>query len=1075
MAGEIASAYIALVPSMRGFGQGIVQQGAGQIRAAGQQLGAQGGQALGQAMGGAAARSAVPGINQINDAVTRTNASTQGWLSGTAAGALKSAAALGAMYLGVQGIQGAFSSALDAMVNFNAQLEQAEIGFATLLGSSQAASDQMQWIQDFAKETPFQYDNLVRYSQQLIAMGFNAEQSRELLEATGNAAAALGRGEESIAKINLALGQMWAKGKVQSQEMLQLTEAGIGGWEMLAQAYGVSVSEIQDAVSKGLVQASQAVPALVAGMQDKFGGLMEKQSETYLGVMSNIEDTVRQQLAAAGEPLFAELTVQAKRFLEVLEDPEVVQMMHDFGEALATAAKTLIGIVETAWKFRDVLVAVGIAVVASQLLKRVPFGSLMDSSLVSAAAEAQRAFAAGLSGTSSALAGISKLNLKQFTGIVQGVGLAGMADGFRRVAQAGDDAGAAAAGFFEAIGGGLLAGAAAGAPFSVPGLIIGAIAGALVGLGGSLISYNAALDAANKDMSAAIELLQSMGAEANTAAAAVEGLTVAQLEVLGGFQGVAEAIRKGGYAEYVLSIQEQIDALYAQRDAFMNNKEALAESDKSVGELYGSMYELEDQARKLEEALAALGVNSEYLAEAQEQVVSKAYQAAFAADMQTGALGKTSEAAWEAVVAAGGLSEASLVAALRMEGMAGVAGYATQMIAGIPKGTQINFSTNAYDVAMEIARLRAAAEASFSSLGMTADGYERRLNALTKQYQDLLKQAASGGTLKLPSSGGSSGGKSSGKSSSTKAKDAAAEAARQLERDQSTQVRFGDAFGSIMQAALAGNFDTFRERLQDQIVLLTRDGYTKAADTLKRLSGALTQSALDYSALTRRLEVASDAFDDLTGRMQEQYRTSRDLVLGLGKVADAQSFDQLTYLLGETTSRATEFQGVLVALKEQGLSEELWNQLAEAGPESMALAQSILDQGAAGIEQLNGLSTGLVGAADAMGSLVADSMYQQGVDAMQAYIEGLKSQQLALEAQLGLMANNVLAQTAGAITPGNAGYLDIVTAPKQVVNTYNLSISAESLGDIRSVQEFIAMLEQAATSQLVNEAGTVVG
>jgi len=109
-----------------------------------------------------------------------------------------------------------------------------------------------------------------------------------------------------------------------------------------------------------------------------------------------------------------------------------------------------------------------------------------------------------------------------------------------------------------------------------------------------------------------------------------------------------------------------------------------------------------------------------------------------------------------------------------------------------------------------------------------------------------------------------------------------------------------------------------------------------------------------------------------------------------------------------------------------------------------------------------------------MGSLVADSMYKQGVDAMQAYIDGLKSQASALEAQLETIANNVLNKTAGAITPGNAGYAPISAAPQQVANTFNVSVEAKSLGDLKTVQEFIAMLDQAPTTQLVNQAGTVV-
>ena len=79
------------------------------------------------------------------------------------------------------------------MVGFNSELEQANIGFTTLLKSSAAADDEMAWIKDFAVQSPFRYEDLVQYSQRLIAMGFDADESRKVIIAAGDGAkAALG-------------------------------------------------------------------------------------------------------------------------------------------------------------------------------------------------------------------------------------------------------------------------------------------------------------------------------------------------------------------------------------------------------------------------------------------------------------------------------------------------------------------------------------------------------------------------------------------------------------------------------------------------------------------------------------------------------------------------------------------------------------------------------------------------------------------------------------------------------------------------------------------------------------------
>jgi tape measure domain-containing protein len=1058
MAGEIMTAWIAISPSMRGFGKEAARQIGPQARAVGAKAGTQAGSAF----------------------VESASKESAGWFAQTAKGAIKNVALYGSMYLAISKVQQGISAMFDSMVGFNAEIEQATVGFETLLGSSAAAKDEMAWIQQFAKETPFNYKDLVGYSQQLLALGFNAEQSKDVLQATGDAAAALGRGSESIARINLALGQMWTKGKVQSQEMLQLTEAGIGAWQILADAYGTTVENVQEAVTKGQIKASEAVPALIAGMNSQFGGLMAKQSQTFAGVVSNIQDTMQQELANAGEPLFEELKTQAQGFLDALNDPQVLDMMHDLGQMLADAVKVLGEAARLAWQFRDALIAVGIAVAASKLLTRIPAGSMLSADMWFSATRAQEAYAAGLKRTTALQAGLTERGAGALRGAGQIAGLVGLVDGYRRVSEAAHEGEVSAAGFAESIGLGAVAGATFGSVIPGVGTAVGAAAGAVVGLTTSLWSYSQASQAANKDTSAIQQSLQQLGLDAGLAQVALDGVTNSQLEAAGGAGRFIEALKSGTLKDYTEQLKDQADKLREQASAAAEASDELLSGDASklnhLTAAQQAQIENNDalmaQSKDLDALVKNLTDNSSGLAYAQAQVTASQYQAAYAADMQTGALGAMTEAAWNAVVAQGGLSNEALIASVRMEGLAGVAGYATQMLTGIPTNTAINFSTNASDIIQQIVNLIAAAQAATDPMNpnlLAAIGQKQQ--QLGAQLGKMLTTPKV--TLDLPKvpKTKTGGGSKVGKSVSDKAK----EAARQLEQDRSAQRAFGKAFGSLMDAALEGDFEEYQDRLADTIQSLIDQGYKKAADKLKAQSKALTQAAKDYAALTAKLNTAQDAYDDLTQAMQDQYDTSRDLILGLGKVTDAQSFDQLAYLLGETTSAALQYQDVLAQLKAEGLSDDLWNQLAQAGPESMGLAQSILAQGQDGIDQLNALSEGLVGAAESMGTLVANSMYGEGAKAMDAYIKGLQSGEAALSAQMETIANNVLTKTATAITPGNAGYSKIDTGPQQVINNLgNITIDVSKLKDLEDVQAFINMLKQAPTTVLVNAAGTVV-
>lgn len=199
------------------------------------------------------------------------------------------AASLGA--LGVKAVQ--------AAGNF----QQVQAAMTNMLGSAERAKNLLGQLQDFAAKTPFEFNDVAAASQKFLAFGFTAEQIIPTLRAVGDAAAGVGLGKEGIDRITLALGQMAAKSKVQSDEMLQLTEAGIPAWQMLADKIGTSVPQAMDMVSKGAVDAQTGLQALVGGMEEKFGGMMAQQSQTITGTWSNMMDGLSQSAIAVGQQI----------------------------------------------------------------------------------------------------------------------------------------------------------------------------------------------------------------------------------------------------------------------------------------------------------------------------------------------------------------------------------------------------------------------------------------------------------------------------------------------------------------------------------------------------------------------------------------------------------------------------------------------------------------------------------------------------------------------------------------------------------------------------------------------------
>jgi phage tail tape-measure protein len=121
---------------------------------------------------------------------------------------------------------GTFTAAAAEGLRFAAELEQLDIAFTTFLGSAEKSAAFLDEMKQFAAQTPFAFEDVVRGTQRLMAMGFAAEDSIPVLAAVGDRISALGKGGAEIDRVIRALGQMSGKGKVFTQEMNQLNEVG---------------------------------------------------------------------------------------------------------------------------------------------------------------------------------------------------------------------------------------------------------------------------------------------------------------------------------------------------------------------------------------------------------------------------------------------------------------------------------------------------------------------------------------------------------------------------------------------------------------------------------------------------------------------------------------------------------------------------------------------------------------------------------------------------------------------------------------------------------------------------------
>ena len=211
------------------------------------------------------------------------------------------------------------SIAIGGFLKAAGDFEQVEIAFETMLGSAEKAKELLDGLKEDARKTPFTLPGILDASKRLLAMGIEAGRLRDTIKILGDVAA--GVGIDKLPNLVLALGQVKAATKLRGSELRQFTEAGVPLLAELAESLGKTPAEIQKLISQGAISfedVRKALENLTTG-SGRFANLMERQSQSFLGILSNIKDFLIINAIAIGKELLPQAKAMAKEFLAILE------------------------------------------------------------------------------------------------------------------------------------------------------------------------------------------------------------------------------------------------------------------------------------------------------------------------------------------------------------------------------------------------------------------------------------------------------------------------------------------------------------------------------------------------------------------------------------------------------------------------------------------------------------------------------------------------------------------------------------------------------------------------------------
>ena len=186
-----------------------------------------------------------------------------------------------------------------AVMKASADMELLKKGLAFTLGNT-GAQKLIENMQTLGEKSAYNSNQLIPLARAWITVGDNAQTATAKMKKIVDCASAYGLTEDQMSRVNLALTQMQAKGKVSSEEMRQLAEAGVPAWQLLSTAMGKPVNELQNLAAQGKLTQS-SIDMLFDGMAQKTQGATNSMANTMEAKFSNIQEAVTNSFAAIGD------------------------------------------------------------------------------------------------------------------------------------------------------------------------------------------------------------------------------------------------------------------------------------------------------------------------------------------------------------------------------------------------------------------------------------------------------------------------------------------------------------------------------------------------------------------------------------------------------------------------------------------------------------------------------------------------------------------------------------------------------------------------------------------------------
>lgn len=198
------------------------------------------------------------------------------------------------------GLGFSFTELARQVATVRGEFQQLEVAFTTMLGNKAEADALMERTVELAATTPFDLQGVAQGTKQLLAYGSTAQDVTGEIKMLGNIAAGLSL---PLGDLVYLYGTTRTQGRLFTQDLRQFMGRGIPLAEELANQFDVTKDKVGELVTAGKVGFADVQKALVSMTSEggKFYNLMEEQSKTISGQMSNLSDSIQQMFNEIGK------------------------------------------------------------------------------------------------------------------------------------------------------------------------------------------------------------------------------------------------------------------------------------------------------------------------------------------------------------------------------------------------------------------------------------------------------------------------------------------------------------------------------------------------------------------------------------------------------------------------------------------------------------------------------------------------------------------------------------------------------------------------------------------------------